>query len=138
MVRSGNLALLQRHFPTAAPVRIRIIPSSIAESRDWISRNRIIYWTMATVLGRVIVYGGKGALGSACVSQFKTQNWVSGKIHECHYSRINLGLIASLSYRQISSPHIAFVNFMFDILLIIFFTKIKMYIIKYNQCQIIK
>ncbi|XP_050458400.1 dihydropteridine reductase [Cataglyphis hispanica] len=35
---------------------------------------------MATVLGRVIVYGGKGALGSACVSQFKAQNWWVGSI----------------------------------------------------------
>lgn len=26
--------------------------------------------------GRVIVYGGKGALGAACVNQFKSQNWV--------------------------------------------------------------
>ncbi|EGI59995.1 PREDICTED: dihydropteridine reductase [Acromyrmex echinatior] len=35
---------------------------------------------MAAVLGRVIVYGGKGALGSACVSQFKSQNWWVGSI----------------------------------------------------------
>lgn len=79
---SGNLALLQRDFPTAALARTRIVPSSIAEFRDLISRNRIIYRTMATVLGRVIVYGGKGALGSTCVSQFKAQNWVSDEIHE--------------------------------------------------------
>ncbi|XP_012543729.1 dihydropteridine reductase isoform X1 [Monomorium pharaonis] len=35
---------------------------------------------MAAVLGRIIVYGGKGALGSACVSQFKSQNWWVGSI----------------------------------------------------------
>ncbi|XP_029669911.1 dihydropteridine reductase isoform X1 [Formica exsecta] len=35
---------------------------------------------MAMVLGRIIVYGGKGALGSACVSQFKAQNWWVGSI----------------------------------------------------------
>ncbi|XP_015191177.1 PREDICTED: dihydropteridine reductase isoform X1 [Polistes dominula] len=35
---------------------------------------------MATVLGRVIVYGGKGALGSVCVSQFKSKNWWVGSI----------------------------------------------------------
>ncbi|XP_020283337.1 dihydropteridine reductase [Pseudomyrmex gracilis] len=35
---------------------------------------------MSTVLGRVIVYGGKGALGSACVSQFKSRNWWVGSI----------------------------------------------------------
>lgn len=35
---------------------------------------------MATALGRVIVYGGKGALGSACVSQFKSKNWWVGSI----------------------------------------------------------
>lgn len=61
--------------------------------RSWdsgleISRDRVIYRTMATVLGRVIVYGGKGALGSACVSQFKSQNWVSNGTHESHYPRI--------------------------------------------------
>lgn len=27
--------------------------------------------------GRVIVYGGKGALGAACVSHFKSNNYVS-------------------------------------------------------------
>lgn len=32
------------------------------------------------VVGRVIVYGGKGALGSACVSQFKSKNWWVGSI----------------------------------------------------------
>ncbi|KAI4499338.1 hypothetical protein M0802_005598 [Mischocyttarus mexicanus] len=35
---------------------------------------------MTTVLGRVIVYGGKGALGSVCVSQFKSKNWWVGSI----------------------------------------------------------
>ncbi|KAF7393168.1 dihydropteridine reductase [Vespula maculifrons] len=35
---------------------------------------------MAAVLGRVIIYGGKGALGSACVSQFKSKNWWVGSI----------------------------------------------------------
>lgn len=32
---------------------------------------------MASVLGRVFVYGGKGALGSVCVNTFKSKNWVS-------------------------------------------------------------
>lgn len=27
-------------------------------------------------VGRVLVYGGKGALGAVCVSQFKSSNWV--------------------------------------------------------------
>ncbi|XP_063987727.1 dihydropteridine reductase [Diachasmimorpha longicaudata] len=35
---------------------------------------------MASVLGRVFVYGGKGALGSACVTKFKSQNWWVGSI----------------------------------------------------------
>lgn len=39
--------------------------------------NLFIYRTMATVSGRVFVYGGKGALGSVCVSHFKSKNWVS-------------------------------------------------------------
>lgn len=74
-------------------VRVRIVPSAVVEFWGigyWISRNRIIYRTMATVLGRVIVYGGKGALGSVCISQFKAQNWVSNEIHKCYYSRIKI------------------------------------------------
>ncbi|KZC10534.1 PREDICTED: dihydropteridine reductase [Dufourea novaeangliae] len=35
---------------------------------------------MATILGRVLVYGGKGALGSTCVSKFKSNNWWVGCI----------------------------------------------------------
>ncbi|XP_058809170.1 dihydropteridine reductase [Phymastichus coffea] len=35
---------------------------------------------MAAILGRVFVYGGKGALGSVCVSTFKTKNWWVGSI----------------------------------------------------------
>ncbi|XP_069140669.1 dihydropteridine reductase-like [Argopecten irradians] len=35
---------------------------------------------MATTVGRVLVYGGKGALGSACVSFFKTKNYWVGSI----------------------------------------------------------
>lgn len=27
--------------------------------------------------GRVLVYGGRGALGSQCVQYFKARNWVS-------------------------------------------------------------
>ncbi|KAK2586601.1 hypothetical protein KPH14_011475 [Odynerus spinipes] len=30
---------------------------------------------MASILRRVVVYGGKGALGSTCVNQFKSKNW---------------------------------------------------------------
>ena len=32
--------------------------------------------------GRLIVYGGKGALGNACVSAFKAKNWVSNGLLE--------------------------------------------------------
>ncbi|KAK1122841.1 hypothetical protein K0M31_009284 [Melipona bicolor] len=35
---------------------------------------------MDTILGRVFVYGGKGALGSTCVSKFKSKNWWVGCI----------------------------------------------------------
>lgn len=28
-------------------------------------------------VGRVLIYGGRGALGAACVSHFKSQNYVS-------------------------------------------------------------
>ena len=31
---------------------------------------------MAAMLGRVFIYGGRGALGAACVAHFKAQNWV--------------------------------------------------------------
>jgi hypothetical protein len=34
---------------------------------------------MAGVLGRVFIYGGRGALGAACVAHFKAQNWVRMK-----------------------------------------------------------
>lgn len=30
---------------------------------------------MTSALGRVFIYGGKGALGAACVSHFKNKNW---------------------------------------------------------------
>lgn len=29
--------------------------------------------------GRVLIYGGRGALGATCVSYFKNKQWVSGK-----------------------------------------------------------
>lgn len=32
---------------------------------------------MSNAPGRVLVYGGKGALGSTIVSYFKSRNWVS-------------------------------------------------------------
>lgn len=32
---------------------------------------------MANLTKRVFVYGGKGALGDACVNKFKALNWVS-------------------------------------------------------------
>ncbi|XP_076294905.1 dihydropteridine reductase [Lasioglossum baleicum] len=35
---------------------------------------------MASTLGRVLVYGGRGALGSVCVSTFKSHNWWVGSI----------------------------------------------------------
>ncbi|XP_061941729.1 dihydropteridine reductase [Apis cerana] len=35
---------------------------------------------MEAILGRVFVYGGKGALGSACISKFKSKSWWVGCI----------------------------------------------------------
>lgn len=35
---------------------------------------------MAAVNGRVLIYGGKGALGNACVALFKSHNWWVGSI----------------------------------------------------------
>ncbi len=41
---------------------------------------------------RVLVYGGKGALGSAVVNMFKTKNWVSYLDCMClHAYKLNLG-----------------------------------------------
>lgn len=39
---------------------------------------------------RVFVYGGKGALGAACVTQFKALNWVSESIVFLEYYAILL------------------------------------------------
>lgn len=36
-------------------------------------------------VGRVFIYGGKGALGAACVSHFKSQNWVSSLAYKLAY-----------------------------------------------------
>lgn len=36
---------------------------------------RLLAASMA-VAGRVLVYGGRGALGSQCVQYFKSRNWV--------------------------------------------------------------
>uniref|UniRef100_T1JK07 Dihydropteridine reductase n=1 Tax=Strigamia maritima TaxID=126957 RepID=T1JK07_STRMM len=35
---------------------------------------------MTTIAGRVLVYGGKGALGSTCINYFKKNNWWVGSI----------------------------------------------------------
>lgn len=35
---------------------------------------------MSSNAGRVLVYGGRGALGSTIVSYFKAQNWVSYRV----------------------------------------------------------
>ena len=40
---------------------------------------------MAVEAGRVFVYGGKGALGAACVSLFKSKKWVSLFTNICVY-----------------------------------------------------
>ncbi|XP_003708627.3 dihydropteridine reductase isoform X1 [Megachile rotundata] len=45
-----------------------------------ISQSRFIYRTMETIVGRILVYGGKGALGSTCVTKFKSKNWWVGSI----------------------------------------------------------
>lgn len=41
--------------------------------------------------GRVVIYGGKGALGSACVDYFKANNYVSLKaFHFYFYLQLRL------------------------------------------------
>lgn len=36
------------------------------------------------MIKRVFVYGGKGALGDACVTKFKSLNWVRKKAEKAH------------------------------------------------------
>ena len=43
---------------------------------------------MATMVGRVFIYGGRGALGAACVAHFKTQNWVRMKYLQVFYEMV--------------------------------------------------
>lgn len=33
--------------------------------------------SISSAAGRVLIYGGRGALGAACVSYYKNKNWVS-------------------------------------------------------------
>ncbi|XP_012230000.1 dihydropteridine reductase [Linepithema humile] len=50
---------------------------------------------MATPYGRIIVYGGKGALGSTCISQFKSQNWWVGSIDMKPNEQANANIIVN-------------------------------------------
>lgn len=43
---------------------------------------------MAAMLGRVFIYGGRGALGAACVAHFKLQNWVRMKYLQVFYEMV--------------------------------------------------
>ncbi|XP_076382628.1 dihydropteridine reductase [Megalopta genalis] len=49
---------------------------------------------MAKTLGRVLVYGGKGALGSVCVSTFKSNNWWVGSIDMKENDHADANIIA--------------------------------------------
>lgn len=55
--------------------------------------------------GRVLVYGGKGALGSACVQHFKSKNWVSSS---CSFEPLQtlqvLQILQTLKHSQKRSP----------------------------------
>lgn len=42
----------------------------------YFASDKICVFKMAS-LPRVLIYGGKGALGSTCISYFKAKNWVS-------------------------------------------------------------
>lgn len=39
--------------------------------------NKYYLFKTMSVPGRVFIYGGKGALGGACVSHYKSKNWVN-------------------------------------------------------------
>jgi len=43
--------------------------------------------------GRVLVYGGKGALGSACVKHFKSRNWWVGSIDLVENTEANANIV---------------------------------------------
>ncbi|XP_022915206.1 dihydropteridine reductase [Onthophagus taurus] len=48
---------------------------------------------MAQIAGRVVVYGGKGALGSKCVSFFKNKNWWVGSIDLAENTDADLNIV---------------------------------------------
>lgn len=47
---------------------------------------------------RVLVYGGKGALGATCVSYFKAKDWVSKKCSATVVVTLKLCKITQLEY----------------------------------------
>ncbi|XP_008560994.1 dihydropteridine reductase [Microplitis demolitor] len=56
----------------------------------------------SNVLGRVFIYGGKGALGSVCVNKFKSNNWWVGNIDmkENELADVNIIVNGSNSWQE--------------------------------------
>ena len=65
------------HTPMGGKLLLRIVqyPGRV---RDFFALSFFLTWKVSNMAaGRVLVYGGKGALGATCVSYFKSKNWVS-------------------------------------------------------------
>ncbi|XP_074114325.1 dihydropteridine reductase [Cotesia typhae] len=52
----------------------------------------------SNVLGRVFIYGGKGALGSVCVSQFKAKKWWVGNIDMKENESADVNIVVNSSH----------------------------------------
>ena len=59
----------------------------------------------AVEVGRVFVYGGKGALGSTCVSLFKSKRWVSFLLEEFFCDCVSKVNKKPYSYNLIHHKH---------------------------------
>ena len=60
------------------------------------THNQSFKSNLRTMAGRVIVYGGKGALGSSLVSFFKSKSWVRKMIFKW-YTFMVISTVGSLS-----------------------------------------
>lgn len=57
--------------------------------------------------GKVLVYGGRGALGAACVSHFKAQNWVRRRIIDLSHFRQLIHLPECRNFQWVMSVDMA-------------------------------
>lgn len=60
--------------PSSSPARLSVLPPEAGTRFSLLATHR----RRSMAANRVIVYGGRGALGSKCVQHFKSKGWVSG------------------------------------------------------------